>query len=71
MVGAAQWFPLTRAGRKPIVLVSPQIRPGLKQLTAANLPKLIVLSYNEVARDTIIESVGIVTDAVPGGPPIT
>ena len=56
---------LTRAGHKPIVLVSPQIRPGLKQLTSANLPHLIVLSYNEVTRDTIIESLGIITDAVP------
>lgn len=61
---------LTRAGRKPIVLVSPQIRPGLKQMTTANLPKLVVLSYNEVTRDTTIESVGLVTDAVPGVPPI-
>ena len=68
---ASELDTLTRAGRKPIVLVSPQIRPGLKQLTTANLPKLIVLSYNEITRDTIIESVGIVTDAVPSGPSIT
>jgi flagellar biosynthesis protein FlhA len=68
---AAELNNLTRAGRKPIVLVSPQIRPDLRQLTSANLPKLIILSYNEVTRDTIIESVGIVTDAVPGGPSIT
>lgn len=66
---AAELDKLTRPGRKPIILVSPQIRPGLKQLTTANLPKLIILSYNEITRDTIIESVGIVTDAVPGAPP--
>ncbi|MCH7726549.1 MAG: flagellar biosynthesis protein FlhA [Planctomycetes bacterium] len=54
---------LTRAAHPPIVLVSPQIRPGLKQLTATNLPRLIVLSYNEITRDTKIESLGIVTDA--------
>ena len=57
---------LTRANHQPVVLVSPQIRPGLKQLTASHLPKLVVLSYNEVTRDTKIESVGIVSDAAPG-----
>ena len=57
---------LTRSSRQPIVLVSPQIRPGLKQLTSSHLPKLIVLSYNEVTRDTPIESVGIVSDVTPG-----
>jgi flagellar biosynthesis protein FlhA len=35
----------------------------LKQLTSTHLPKLVVLSYNEITRDTRIESVGIVTDA--------
>ena len=55
---------LTRANRQPIVLVSPQIRPGLKLLTAGPLPRLIVLSYNEITRDTRIESVGIVMDAL-------
>jgi flagellar biosynthesis protein FlhA len=54
---------LSRAGHRAIVLVSPQIRAGLKQITSANLPRLIVLSYNEVSRDTKIESHGIVTDA--------
>jgi flagellar biosynthesis protein FlhA len=53
---------LTQAGRRAIVLVSPQIRAGVKQLTSASLPRLVVLSYNEIARDTTIESVGVVTD---------
>jgi flagellar biosynthesis protein FlhA len=56
---------LTRAHHLPVVLVSPQIRPGLKQMTAANIPLLHVLSYNEITRDTKIDSVGIVTDAAP------
>jgi flagellar biosynthesis protein FlhA len=55
---------LTRAGHPPVVLVSPQIRAGLRQITASSLPKLVVLSYNEITRDTKIESVGIVTDGV-------
>ena len=51
---------LTRGGKRPILLVSPQIRAGLKQMTAANLPRLNVLSFNEVTRDTKVEIVGIV-----------
>ena len=54
---------LTRSSHAPIVLVSPQIRAGLKQLTSTNVPRLVVLSYNEITRDTKIESVGIVADA--------
>jgi flagellar biosynthesis protein FlhA len=54
---------LRQEHRPPVVLVSPQIRPGLKQLTAGSLPQLVVLSYNEITRDTKIESVGIVSDA--------
>ncbi|MDX1948223.1 MAG: flagellar biosynthesis protein FlhA [Pirellulaceae bacterium] len=54
---------LTRAGKRPLLLVSPQIRAGLKQLTSGNLPRLIVLSFNEVTRDTKVEIVGIVNDS--------
>ena len=53
-------------GRTPIVLVSPQIRPGLKQITQQSIPRLVVLSYNEVTRDTKIEAVGMIADAPPG-----
>jgi flagellar biosynthesis protein FlhA len=45
------------------VLVSPQIRVGLKQMTASQLPRLVVLSFNEITRDTQIESVALVMDA--------
>lgn len=55
---------MTRAGHKPILLVSPQIRPGLKLLTSPHIPKLIVLSYNEITRDTKTESHGLVRDSV-------
>jgi flagellar biosynthesis protein FlhA len=54
---------LTAASQSPIVLVSPQIRAALRQLTAAHLPQLIVLSYNEITRDTRIESKSMVADA--------
>jgi flagellar biosynthesis protein FlhA len=53
---------LLTQGLSPVVLVGPQIRPGLKQLTAGHLPDLVVLSYNEITRDTKIESIGIVRD---------
>jgi flagellar biosynthesis protein FlhA len=54
---------LTRGGKRPVLLVSPQTRAGLKQMTAANLPRLVVMSFNEVTRDTKVEIVGIVGDA--------
>jgi len=54
---------LARENHPPVVLVSPQIRAGLKQLTASHLPRLVVLSYNEITRDTQIESVAMVTDS--------
>ncbi|REK15911.1 MAG: flagellar biosynthesis protein FlhA [Planctomycetota bacterium] len=60
---------LARAGasaRDPVVLVSSQIRPAVKELTAARLPRLVVLSYDEVTRDTPIESVGHVHDLDAG-----
>ena len=53
---------LVTAGRPPVVLVSPRIRPGLRQITAASMPRLRVLSYNEITQDTKIESYGVVSD---------
>jgi len=53
---------LTRAGHKPIVLVSPQIRAGLKQMTSGNLSRLVVLSFNEITRDTRVEILGVIPD---------
>ncbi|HUY32654.1 MAG TPA: flagellar biosynthesis protein FlhA [Pirellulales bacterium] len=50
--------PLIAAGHPPVVLVSPRIRAALRQLTAPHLPRLHVLSYSEVTRDTRIEAVG-------------
>ncbi len=46
----------------PIVLVSPQIRAAVKRLTENHLPQLVVLSFNEVTRDTKIVTVGMVAD---------
>jgi flagellar biosynthesis protein FlhA len=50
------------AERAPILLVSPAIRVGLKQMTSAYLPRLVVLSYREITRDTQVESLAVVDD---------
>ena len=52
---------LTQASLPPILLVNPQIRAALKQMTSSTLPLLVVLSYNEITRDTRINSVGMVS----------
>ncbi len=59
---AAEVERLSRANHPPVVLVSPPIRAALKQMSASHLPNLVVLSYNEITRDTKIESVAMVTD---------
>uniref|UniRef100_A0A7C4QMS8 Flagellar biosynthesis protein FlhA n=1 Tax=Schlesneria paludicola TaxID=360056 RepID=A0A7C4QMS8_9PLAN len=51
---------LVRIGRPPVVLCSPQVRAGLRHITAVALPKLAVLSLNEVTRDTSVEPHGTV-----------
>ena len=57
---------LTSSGHSPVILVSPQIRAALKKMTEAHIPQLVVLSYNEITRDTQIESVALVSDVAPG-----
>ena len=56
---------LTVKGHPPVLLVSPQIRPALRQMISAQLKQVAILSYNEVTRDTQIETLGLVSDAVP------
>jgi flagellar biosynthesis protein FlhA len=53
---------LTTTGHVPILLVSPQIRAALKQITSSHLPQLVILSYNEITRDTKIDSLAMVTE---------
>jgi flagellar biosynthesis protein FlhA len=55
---------LVTENHAPIVLVSPQIRAALKQLTENHLPQLAVLSFNEITRDTKVVTHGLVTDGV-------
>jgi flagellar biosynthesis protein FlhA len=60
---AASVEKLTMSNHSPIVLVSPQIRAALRQMTVSHLPNLVVLSYNEITRDTKIEALAMVSDA--------
>jgi flagellar biosynthesis protein FlhA len=53
---------LVTAGHPPVVLVSPRVRPGLRQITSASMPRLRILSYNEITQDTKIESYGVISD---------
>ncbi|MDX2035181.1 MAG: flagellar biosynthesis protein FlhA [Isosphaeraceae bacterium] len=54
--------PMIEAGHPPIVIGSPEARPVLKDLTRADLPRLVVLSHREIPRDTAIESMGWVVE---------
>jgi flagellar biosynthesis protein FlhA len=54
--------PLIEAGHPPVVLTSAEARPVLKDLTRADLPRLVVLSRREIPRDTPVESFGVVVE---------
>ncbi len=58
---ATQLEKLVKTGRPPVVICSPQVRAGLKQITSSALPKLAVMSLNEVTRDTQVEAHGQVS----------
>ncbi len=62
---AEQVKKLVERGHPPVVLCNPQIRAGLRQITAAALPKLAVVSLNEVTRDTDAEALGHVSTEAP------
>lgn len=54
--------PLIEHDQAPIVLCSAEARPVLKDLTRADLPRLVVLSRREVPRDTPVETLGLVEE---------
>ncbi|WP_373651688.1 flagellar biosynthesis protein FlhA [Schlesneria sp. DSM 10557] len=49
---------LTREGYLPVVVCSAQVRPVLRQITQSSLPKLAVLSLQEISRDTVVQPHG-------------
>ncbi len=54
--------PLVEAGHPPVVIASSEARPVLKDLTRADLPRLVVLSPRELPRDTPVEMLGTVVE---------
>ncbi len=60
----AQLKNLKTAGHRPILLVSPRIRPALRQITQSHLPDLRILSHSEITLQTQVVSVGLVADPV-------
>jgi flagellar biosynthesis protein FlhA len=59
---AATIAPLIEAGAPAVVLTAPEARAVLKDLTRADLPRLIVLSHREVPRDVPVETVGALVE---------
>lgn len=59
---AKQLKALTNAGHRPIIVVSPRIRPAVAEIVRDKLPGVIVLSHQEISTQTNLVSVGIVTD---------
>ncbi|MEQ8847919.1 flagellar biosynthesis protein FlhA [Botrimarina sp.] len=51
---------LSLEGHSPVLLVSPQVRAAVKQMTETTLPQLVVMSFNEVTRDTTLVTHGVV-----------
>ncbi len=49
------------AGHQAVVLCSPVIRAAVRKLVARVLPRLAVISYNEVAPNAQVQSVGMVS----------
>jgi flagellar biosynthesis protein FlhA len=56
---------LVEKGHPPIILTTAGARALLKDLTRADLPRLVVLSQSEIPRDTPIEVLGSVIEEEP------
>jgi flagellar biosynthesis protein FlhA len=54
--------PLVEAGYPPLVLAASEARRALKDLTRADLPRLVVLGRREIPRDTPVEVLGTVVE---------
>jgi flagellar biosynthesis protein FlhA len=53
---------LVEQGHAPVIVTTPGARAVLKDLTRADLPRLVVLSQREIPRDTPVEAVGSVVE---------
>ena len=55
---ARQINKLVRAGHPPVIICAAQVRPLLRNLMETSLPRLAVLSINEITRETKVKSYG-------------
>ncbi|HVC24882.1 MAG TPA: flagellar biosynthesis protein FlhA [Acidimicrobiales bacterium] len=51
----------SRSGREPVLVVGSALRPALARLFAAAIPRLAVMSVNEIGRQIQLERIGVVT----------
>lgn len=58
---ARAWEKASAVGHQAVVLCSPPNRLALRRLTERALPSLPILSYNEIATDSSVQAVGMVT----------
>lgn len=58
---AKKWQKAMEDGYDPVILCSPEVRLPLKRLTERILPHLVILSFNEIAPDIGVQSVGMVS----------
>jgi flagellar biosynthesis protein FlhA len=56
---------LLESGFPPVIITTPGARAVLKDLTRADLPRLVVLSQREIPRDTPVEILGSVVEEEP------
>ena len=59
---AAAVEPLIEAGLEPVILCAAETRVAFRDLTRADLPRVIVLSAREVPRDTPVETVATIVE---------
>jgi flagellar biosynthesis protein FlhA len=50
-------------GDRPVLVCSPQLRPAVRKLTRGAAPRVAVLSYNELADQLQLDTIGVVTGA--------
>jgi flagellar biosynthesis protein FlhA len=50
-----------RSGREPVLVVGSALRPALSHLFAVAIPRLAVMSVNELGRQVQLERLGVVT----------
>ncbi len=48
-------------GKNPIIVTSPIVRMYFKKITSEQFRDLTVISYNEIASDVELQSIGMVT----------